>query len=129
MTTIYTAGDKVSIAHPKYPGVWIVRSVGPANAVLEPATGGRGMRVPHTLLIAPADAAAPTAPTAYYSPGEFVRITDGRYTGLWVVIADKGGDKVNLAKPGGDNGRYLRGLRQGLTRVDIKDVLKEGVAL
>lgn len=119
-------GDQVSIDHPKYPGVWIIKSMGPVNAVVEPAEGGRGLRVPHAMLLFPG--AAPTVvPNIHYVPGELVRIVEGRFAGLYVVIADKNGDKVNLARLGGDGGRYVRSVRRGLVKIDPRDVLQEGV--
>jgi hypothetical protein len=67
----------------------------------------------------------PTVSTpVFYVPGELVRLT-GRYAGLYVVIADKGGDKVNIAKLGGDGGRYVRATRHGLIKVDPAEVLTE----
>jgi hypothetical protein len=116
-------GEKVSVDHPKYPGVWIIKSLGPVNAQLEPENGGRRLRVPQSMLTDPGS--QPTVRTpVFYDPGELVRVT-GRYAGLYTVIADKGGDKVNLAKLGGDGGRYLRATRPGLVKVDPAEVLIE----
>lgn len=123
----YRIGDKVSIQHAKYPGVWIVTSTsGPKNAVVTPEGGGRGMRVPYDLLIAPVDGATVTAvPTlVFYDLGEFVRIPSGKFAGLYVVTADRGGDKVNVALAGGDGGRYVRAMRTSLIKVDAQEVLK-----
>jgi hypothetical protein len=119
---IRNIGDKVSIDHPKYPGVWVVESVGPVNTVVVSEDAARRMRVPHTMLLNPG-ATPPVNPTVIYNPGELVRITSGKWAGLWVVIADKGGDKVNLAKLGGDGGRYLRAMRHGLVKVDPSAVI------
>jgi hypothetical protein len=117
-------GERVGIDHAKYPGVWIVKSLGPVNAVLEPEGGGRPLRVPQDMLIEPGGEL--TVPTEFFVPGELLRITDdrGRYGGVWVVIADKGGDRVNLAKLGGDAGRYLRATRRDLVKVALEEVLK-----
>ncbi len=117
-------GDRVSVDDPQYPGVWIIRKTNPVNAVLEPENGGRSLRAPYGLLIDPTTAPASFVPTEYYEPGEFVRIIEGRYVGLWVVIADRRADMLNVAKPGGDGGRYLRVKRRGLVRVPAQDVLK-----
>ena len=119
---MFSVGDKVSIDDAKYPGVWTVRSLGPVNAVLEPAHGGRPLRVPQTMLIAPGAAVTPTE-TTIFSPGEFMQIT-GKHGGLYVVIRDNGGDTISLARAGGDNGRYLRISRRGLKAIDASDVLK-----
>jgi hypothetical protein len=93
--------------------------------VLEPVNGGRRLRAPHHMLIDPASANAPVlpSPSLLYHPGELVRIGSGKYAGLWVVLADKGADKVNLAKLGGDDGNYLRASRHALVRVDPAAVL------
>lgn len=116
-------GDKVSIDHAKYPGVWVVDSVGPVNTVVRAETGGgRRVRVPHSMLLDPG-ATPPVQPAVFYDPGELVRISSGKWAGLWVVIADKGGEKVNLAKLGGDGGRYLRAARRGLVKVDPSEVI------
>ena len=123
--TVRRVGSKVSIDDPKHPGIWIVRSTGPVNAVLEPVVGGRRLRVPLSMLTDPTDAPAPLVPSVFYHPGELVRIAAGKWAGVWVVIADRASDKVNLAKLGGDEGRYLRAARRGLIKVNPADVLKE----
>jgi hypothetical protein len=125
----FGVGDKVSVSDPKFPGVWIVRSRGPVNTVLDPDGGGRGLRVPHYMLRAPDAAAVPAAPRVIYHAGEFVRVAHGRFAGLYVVIKDDGRDKVNLARPGGDGGRYVRMPRGGVVRVEVAEILKDGVAL
>ncbi len=61
----------------------------------------------------------------FYNPGELVRITSGKWAGLWVVIADRGADRLNLARLGGaPNGQYLRASKRGLVKVDPADVLR-----
>lgn len=120
-------GERVSVNHPKYPGVWIVSSNGPVNATLTPEAGGRGLRVPHTMLIDAGEqprVPEPTSVSQLLSPGELMRVPTGRYSGLYVVIADRGADKVNLARLGGENGRYLRISRYGLVKVNPEEVLK-----
>ncbi len=118
----YNIGDKVGVDHYKYPGVWIIDSRGPKNTVLKPEGGGRGLKVPHSMLI---DPGASLAPRLSYSPGEFVRIPDGRrYAGLWVVTNDPGKDRVSVAKPGG-NGVQLGAVRRELVKVSLEDALKE----
>lgn len=120
-------GDRVSIDHPKYPGVWILKSIAKVNVTLEPENGGRGLRVPASMLL---DAgASPTMPDRVtaadiYAEGTFVRIPSGKFAGVWVVISDKGADRLNVAKLGGDGGRYVRITRRGLTKVDPADVVR-----
>lgn len=46
-------------------------------------------------------------PTYFYE-GEFRPHQHGQVRGLYVVIADSGTDRVNVAKLGGDGGRYVR---------------------
>jgi hypothetical protein len=121
-TTARRNGDKVSIDRPEYPGIWTIESQGPVNAVLRPESGGRGLRAPKAWLIDPTTERAVEAPTMYFEPGELVKIASGKYAGVWVVIADRRTDKVNLAKLGGDHGRYLRATRRGLAKVNVEDV-------
>lgn len=119
-------GDKVSVDHPKYPGVWTIIRRGPVNSVLRQEGNPRSLRCPHTMLTDPGAAPTPTVttfPATLYHPGELIRVT-GKYAGLYVVIKDGGTDKVNLAKLGGDGGRYLRTVRHGLERVDVAKVLR-----
>ena len=120
----YKPGDKVSVDHPDYPGIWTVKSQGPVNSLLLPTGGGRGLRVPTFLLKDPTDAASPRPTITLFDPGEFVRIPSGKFAGLYVVTRDTGKGNITLAKPGGDGGRYLRAGRNGLLRVPAAAVLK-----
>lgn len=113
-------GARVGVDDPKYPGVWIVKSHGPKNATLTPENGGQGLRAPYYMLTDPTNV-APAPAVEYFEPGVVVRIPND--TGLHVVLADKG-DRVNLAKLGGDNGRYLRHPRRGLVKVNVAEVLR-----
>jgi hypothetical protein len=102
--------------------VWVVSSTtGRVNAVVE--QGGRRLRAPYGMLREPTDAAPVAVVTTIYNPGELLRIKDGRFQGIWVVIADRGGSTVTLAKLGGDGGRRLRSPRRGLTKVDVAELL------
>lgn len=123
-TATRKVGSKVSVDHPDHPGVFTVKSNGPANAKLEPVGGGRILVAPHYLLTDPVEGVTVTAVPLpeYYNEGEVVQITDGKFVGVWVVIKDGGRDKVNLAKLGGDNGRYLRATKRGLKRVALADL-------
>lgn len=119
-------GDKVSIDDPKFPGVWTIKNLGPKNATLTPDHGGRGLRAPYYLLTDPVEAGTTVTAfplPAYFAEGEIVRITEGRFAGLYVVIKDNGADRVNVAKLGGDNGRYVRISKRAVTRVDPSEVL------
>jgi hypothetical protein len=122
-TTPFRVGDKVSIAHHKYPGIWVIESFGPVNALVKPEGGGRGLRVPRSMLTAPGetDLLRKTAPV-YFSEGDIVQITSGRFIGLYVVISDKGADRINVAKLGGDGGRYVRTTRTGLVKLSLSEL-------
>ena len=126
-TNTRKVGDKVGIDDPKFPGTWTIKGLGPKNATLTPDHGGRGLRAPYYLLTDPADAGATVTavplPT-YFAEGEIVRITEGRFAGLYVVIKDNGADKVNVAKLGGNGGRYVRIGKRAVTKVDPADILK-----
>jgi hypothetical protein len=117
----YMIGDRVKVAHEKYPGVWVLRKINPTKAMLEPENGGRMLRVPYSLLLDPAEEAPALR---MFHVGEFVRLTEARFAGLYVVIKDDGGDKVNVAKAGGEGGRYVRSLRALTFPVDAQEVLK-----
>ena len=125
-TTALKVGDKVSVNDRKYPGTWTIKNLGPVNATLTPDHGGRGLRAPYYLLADPVDASEAPAftPVSFFSEGEIVRIPAGKFTGLYVVIKDGGTDKVNLARLGGDGGRYVRIARSVPVKVDPADVLK-----
>lgn len=111
-----TVGARVSVDHPKYPGTWVVKKVGPVNVVLEPENGGRPLRCPPALLRPPGQTPR-VYDTVLYSVGEVVSIDSGKFTGMYVVIADRGAHKVNIAKLGGDGGAYVRALRGSLRKV------------
>ena len=125
-TTTRKVGDKVMIDDPKFPGIWTIKSFGPKNTVVIPENGGRGLRAPHWMIKDVTDEVTVTALPLpeYYTPGELVRITEGRYVGLYVVLADKG-EKVNLVLLGGDNGRYVRMPKRSgsLVKVSPSEVL------
>ena len=114
--------SRVTVDHPNYPGVWIVESNGPKNAKLAPEGGGRGLRAPHHMVRPVGEGvtveAVPVEPYRSYTVGEFVTLSDPRWPGIYVVLADKG-DKVNVAKAGGDDNRYIRALRRSLTPADV----------
>lgn len=125
----FKVGDKVTVGLAKFPGVWTVKNLGPVNATLTPADGGRGLRAPYYLLTAVTDdpGAIPVVEpptTTLFSEGEIVTVPGSKWTGLYVVIKDAGAERINLAKLGGDNGRYLRITRGAVSKVDPADVLK-----
>lgn len=126
-------GDQVSVNLPDYPGIWKVESTrGSVNAILSQEGRAKRLRAPYTLLIEPTDAPLPpsvVALAAYYDQGELVRVPDGRYAGLYVVLSDKGGKTVMLTKLGGWGGKRLSSPRRGLVRVPVTDVLTEGATL
>lgn len=108
----------------KFPGVWTVVKINRTTADL--TQDGRRLRAPISMLVG-ADASATATVTAVPIPeifdaGEFVRIPDGRFAGLWIVIRDSGKGRVTLAPPGGGRGIY--GVKRNLVRVDVSEVLK-----
>lgn len=123
----YKVGDRVGVDDPKFRGAWTIKNLGPKNATLEPENGGRGLRCPYYMLTeAPAasDVTVEAVPLpTYFYEGEFVRLT-GKFAGLYVVIKDSGADRVNVAKLGGDGGRYVRIDKRAVTKVDPAEVLK-----
>jgi hypothetical protein len=77
-------GDKVSVDHPDYPGIWkVVNARGPVNAVLSQEGRPKQLRVPYSMLIPPTTEAVPVAPTVYYDQGELVRVTSEDATVEW----------------------------------------------
>lgn len=121
----YKVGDRVSVMDDRYPGMWVVKSMGPVNAVLAREQGGNGVRAPHYMVGPVTEETKAVVPGEFYELGELVEIHTGRYAGLYAVIADKGA-KVNLAKLGGDGGRYVRMPKSSLnmSRVAVEAVLK-----
>lgn len=117
----YPVGAKVRVDSPKYPGVWIVQSNGPKNAALKPEGGGRGLRCPHSML-RPDDGKAPAVtPVVTFAMGETVTIGD-RFPGIYVVVKDDGGPRLNVAKLGGDGDRYVRAARALVKPIAVKVV-------
>jgi hypothetical protein len=128
---MHAIGTLTTIDDSRYPGTWKVTSNGPKNAVVMPVhidgtpRPGRGVRVPHMFLI-PGTADETKIPTLTMPdemlyPGTLVRsrlIGDG----LFVVLADKG-ERVNIARIGGDGGRYYRAPRSTVTVVPVPDTL------
>lgn len=115
----YPVGTKVRVDSTKYPGVWIVESNGPKNATLKPEGGGRGLRCPHSML-RPDDGTGPPAESVQlFSLGETVKI-GASFPGIYVVIKDVGGPRLNVAKLGGDGDRYVRAARSQVQRIDVK---------
>ena len=117
----YPVGTKVRVDSPKYPGVWIVESNGPKNAALKPEGGGRGLRCPHAM-IRPDDGKGPAiAPVVMFALGETVTL-GGQVPGIFVVIKDDGGPRLNAAKLGGDGDRFVRAARSQVKRIAVKVV-------
>lgn len=115
---MYPVGTKVRVDSTKYVGVWTVESNGPKNATLKPVGGGRGLRCPHAML-RPDDGKGPVvAPVVMFSIGETVTIGE-RWPGIYVVIKDDGGVRLNVALLGGDNDKYVRAARSQVKRISV----------
>lgn len=119
----YPVGTKVRVDDPKYVGVWIVESNGPKNASLKPVGGGRGLRCPHTMLRLDDGRGPIVTPVEMFSLGETVSIGD-RFPGIYVVIKDDGGNRLNVARLGGDGDRYVRAARSQVKRVSVRAVMQ-----
>jgi hypothetical protein len=114
----YPVGTKVLVDDPKWAGVWIVESNGPKNASLKPVGGGRGLRCPH-MMLRPDDGKSPVAvPVVMFALGETVTIGE-RWPGIYVVIKDDGGVRLNVARLGGDNDKYVRAARSQVKRISV----------
>ena len=117
----HPVGTKVRVDSPKYLGVWIIESNGPKNAALKPEGGGRGLRCPHAML-RPDDGKGPAiVPVQMFAMGETVTIGD-RFPGIWVIVKDDGGVRLNVAKLGGDGDKYVRAARSQVKRISVKVV-------
>ena len=127
-------GTVVTIDDPRCVGLYKVTGRGPKNAVLTPCNPdgttrpGRGARMPGWMLhlydpavgiTSVAGVPMPPPPTAVFDPGTVVMSKS--QPGVFVVIADKV-DKVNVARLGGDGGRYWRIPPAALTVVPVAEL-------
>lgn len=117
----YPVGTKVRVDSQKYPGVWIVQSNGPKNASLKPEGSGRGLRCPHSMLRLDDGKGPVIAPVQMFSLGETVTLGD-RFPGIFVVIKDDGGPRLNAALLGGDGDRFVRAARSQVKRIVVNVV-------
>jgi hypothetical protein len=137
----YRAGDVVGLNDAKFTGRrWEVKRVNPTTYTLDPVGGGRGVRAPFDMVCAapgtdpepgPPVLGKPYVPVTLMSPGALVRYTGTRSISgvtpgsIAVVIADRGADRVTVAKLGGvPSGACLRANRANLTVVDPAEVLR-----
>ncbi len=130
--TRFCQGDRVIVApeaaRPANRGVvYRVTRTLKVNVVVEPVDGGRPMRIhPDYLLPAPDDTTATAGVAVPYlaplDPGAVVTVAGPGWKQpagqLYVVLRDNGDDRLSIAKLGGDNGRYWRVRRAGLTVID-----------
>lgn len=117
----FPAGTKVRVDSQKYPGVWIVQSNGPKNATLKPEGAGRGLRCPHSMVRLDDGKGPVIAPVTTFSLGETVTLGD-RFPGIFVVIKDDGGPRLNAALLGGDGDRFVRASRSQVKRIVVNVV-------
>lgn len=123
---MHAIGTLTTIDDTRYPGTWKVTSNGPKNAVAMPVNPdgsprpGRGVRIPH-IMLKPGTSDVTERPTfqplEMLEPGALVR-SPLAGPGVFVVLADKI-DRVNIAKIGGDGGRYYRVPRSSVTVVPV----------
>lgn len=142
-TKKFKVGDRV-VVKPEFgtPGVsgrvFTVRKINPKNYACDAEDGGRGLSYPEEALDAFDADKPPTIGRAYvpidiYYDGEIVTLTGG-YAKLdvtaetpLIVIRDTGRETVQVAKLGGDQGRYIKAPKVRLQRRDMA-WLKERLA-
>lgn len=120
-------GQRVLITGGRFHGAATITKINPKNVLV--TMEGTGQRVnahPSFLSDLPDGAPVPNAFQAVASaevpvqhPGMLVRV-DG-LDGVFVVLADKF-DKINVARLGGDSGRYYRPLRKSVRPLSADDV-------
>ena len=133
----FSIGDKV-VVNPamlpgKYPGVWIVRKV-PAgsrgvNYVLDPESGGRGLRIPAEYLKPASEANGATADVVgvpyqvTHDPGTVVKFQGKAYV---VTGTDRNGG--HRLFPLGGSDRYFRGVTSARFTVVPRDsIIVDGI--
>ena len=121
-------GQRVLLSGGKFHGAARITKVNPKNLVVT-MEGTRQLVNAHPSFLSDLadDAPVPsrfdamaevmTAPPLH--PGAVVRIKG--HAGKWVVLADKL-EKVNVARLGGDGGRYLRALRRQVEPLSEQEV-------
>lgn len=131
----FTKGMRVRSTSNRYPGLGTVTKVNPVNVKVQMDSGitvnfGKSYLRPAGDESAPAPVVTvtevPLPDFNAYPAGTVVRFIDPRAitrfgAGLFVVIKN-GGDRINVAKIGGDNDRYVRAAAQGLVRVPLSEV-------
>lgn len=114
-TTTLPVGTRVTIDDPNYPGIWTITKVNPKNYLLRPDAGGRGLNAPHIICTEAPDGVPVLrpfeSPREYFEAGQVVTY-DGQ-PGFYVVLVDKD-RRVNVARLGGDGGRYWRAAPRNL---------------
>lgn len=118
-------GETLYVDSEKWPGPWTVEKVNPSTVVLKQEGRDRGLKCYKSSLLDEPVLGKPYEPVNIFACGEVVTWNSPQAGGdLFVVLADKG-QKVNIAKLGGDNDRYWRvSNRRSLTVVtDLKAVL------
>jgi hypothetical protein len=106
---------------------YVVRKVNPKNVQADAADGGRGINFPAYALVhgdAPSTATVTSVPIPeFFDTGQVVtlkRPMAGTPADLpYVVFKDDGRGRVNVARLGGDNGRYVRVPAGGLVKRDL----------
>ncbi|GAA5200692.1 hypothetical protein GCM10023322_79080 [Rugosimonospora acidiphila] len=135
-THTYAIGDRViidpAVARPRHLGiVYRVTRLLPVNVIIEPAAGGRPVRVnPGDLRPAPdtdstTTTVTPAAVTMPYTPplhqGTLVTVSGGGWKQppgeLYVVLRDAGMGRVSFVKLGGDDGRHWSGVPRRLLSI------------
>lgn len=124
-------GQRVMVSGGRFHGAATITKVNPKNVLITMEVTGQRVNCHPSFLrdlakddVAPtryAEVTAVALPTQ--NPGDLVRLKG--QSGIFVVLADKF-DKVNVAKLGGDGGRYYRAPRatvQPLDAADVNDII------
>jgi len=133
--TTFAVNDKVQItdlASARWAG-----QVGTVTKVNTTTVGvtlidGRSVRIdPYMLKPYEGEVIAPSALPEHLPCGAVVRFVEpsgaARFPGLYVVIRDNG-DKTKVARLGGENDRFVTSPRSALAKVEVAEILKDGLA-
>lgn len=131
----FTVGDRVTISHEYAPTrlrgrVFIVERVNPKNVIARPEGGGKGINYPkYTLEKVVGEAHGAVTVTevpilTLHDPGSIVTLKQTpngeKDNQPYIVIKDDGGERVNVTRLGGNEGRYWRVPRRGVEARDIE---------
>lgn len=122
-------GMRVTSSSHKFPGSGTVEKVLPVNVKVK-MDDGRLVTFARSFLRPEGEAPVATVVALpdylAFPAGTVVRFKDeravGRFGGGLYVVIKNGGDRINVAKMGGDNDRYVRAPAASLVRVPLTEV-------